>query len=252
MSDPTTVDAAQLFEFIGGADLAVVLISVHPIHAFSPTLSQQLSRNHKGIALGIVDLRELIFTNGAALRFIHQGLQACGAPTFLGVLPGYCLFRRGEMLAWDTGLPTFADIEAIARSALLGAIWSGVSRDAAFIGQALRVAAEQVAAYRVAVRFRYAASEVRAEREAAGPSRPRPVDELFWAYQMLGVLPTATDQEVHQAWRRRRMEHHPDAVAGNPEEFARRSQISADINRARDIIVNYRAAYTRGSYAKAS
>ena len=48
------------------------------------------------------------------------------------------------------------------------------------------------------------------------------------------------------------MEHHPDAVAGNPEEFARRSQISADINRARDIIVNYRATYTRGSYAKAS
>ena len=37
-----------------------------------------------------------------------------------------------------------------------------------------------------------------------------------------------------------------------PEEFARRSQISADINRARDIIVNYRATYTRGSYAKAS
>ena len=36
-------------------------------------------------------------------------------------------------------------------------------------------------------------------------------------------------------------EMHPDAVAGDATEFARRSRISVDINRARDIIVEHRS-----------
>jgi curved DNA-binding protein CbpA len=58
---------------------------------------------------------------------------------------------------------------------------------------------------------------------------------------MLGVLPTATDREVHDAWRRRRMEHHPDRASHDRAEFDRLSRLSADINRARDVIVAYRS-----------
>ena len=62
---------------------------------------------------------------------------------------------------------------------------------------------------------------------------------------MLGVLPTATDREVHDAWRRRRMQNHPDQAAGDPAEFERRSRLSADINRARDIIMDHRSGRAR-------
>ncbi|HEX8110135.1 MAG TPA: J domain-containing protein, partial [Kofleriaceae bacterium] len=73
------------------------------------------------------------------------------------------------------------------------------------------------------------------------PDPPRTTtDELLRAYQTLGVSPTATDEEVQQAWRRLRVELHPDAAAGDPVEFERRSRLSAELNRARDIIFAHR------------
>jgi len=164
-------------------------------------------------------------------------------------MPGYCLFRGGEMLAWDAGLPAFADVAAIARSALLGIIWSGVTHDVAFVGQALHQATEQVAAQRVAMLFRHAVANGDANRRASGQSSPPHVDDLYWAYQMLGVLPTATDHEVHESWRRRRAETHPDHAGQDPAEFERRSRISAEINHARDIILSYRSGGTRRASA---
>ncbi len=246
MLEPLPVDAAHFFEFIGGSRLAVILVSVHPLHSFNRSLAQQLVGEHQDMALGTIGLADLIHVGGGpALRFLHQGLRSCGAPTSFGVMPGYCLFRGGEMLAWDAGLPTFADVEAIARSALLGAIWSGVTRDMAFVGQALYQATEQVAAQRVALLFRHAVANGGANRRPSGQSSASPIDDLYWAYQILGVLPTATDREVHDAWRRRRVEIHPDHTAQDPVEFERRSRISAEINHARDVILNYRSGGTR-------
>ena len=244
MTEPRPVDAAHFFEFIGGPGLKVILISLHEVHTFNPFLSRQLVADHGGIALGTVDLYDLVAAGGPTLRFLHQGLRACGAPAAFGVVPGYCLFRGGEMIDWDAGLPSLADVQAMARSVLLGAVWSSVTRDVAFVGQALRMAAEQIAGARVAAKFRHAAAD-RERRQEAGAAGARPVDDLFWAYQVLGVLPTATDREVHEAWQRRRRETHPDLAAGDPAEFARRSRISADINRARDIIVNRRSGGSR-------
>jgi len=149
------------------------------------------------------------------------------------------------MLAWDAGLPMFGDVEAMARSALLGAVWSGVTRDLTFVGQALQAAAEQIAGERVAARFRHVAAEREARGRASTQAGAPPVDDLFWAYQILGVPPTATDREVHDAWQGRRKEDHPDLAAGDPVEFERRSRISADVNRARDIILEHRSGRTR-------
>jgi DnaJ domain len=249
MSEPVAIDPAHFFEFVGGSRLAVLLVSVHPLHRFNPALSQRLGGGHPDMAFGSVHLYDLILAGGPALRFLHQGLLSCGAPSSLGVLPGYCLFQGGEMLAWDSGLPAFADAEAIGRSALLGALWSGVTRDVAFVGQALRVAAEQAAGQRVAARFEHAVADGGAKREAPGPSSPPPIDDLYWAYQILGVLPTATDREIHEAWRKRRKQNHPDHAAQDPAEFARRSRFSADINRARDIIENHRSGGARRPHA---
>jgi hypothetical protein len=251
VTEPTSIDATHFFEFVRDAELAVIFVSAHPLHRFNRALSQQLESEHKGIAIGVVDLRALFGSAPSVLRFLHQGLRNCDAPSAFGVLPGYHLFRGGVMLAWDAGLPGFGDVTALARSALLGAVWSGISSDLTFIRQALYLAADQVAAERIVLLFRQALAGERAHREAHREA-PRdtdtpPVDELYWAYQVLGVLPTATDREVHDAWRRRRAETHPDHAVGDPAEFERRSNQSRDINRARDIIVNHRYPGTRGA-----
>src|SRR5262249_4291365 len=141
--DPTPLDGAHLFEFVRESELAVMFVSVHRLHTFNGALSQRLGSEHKAIAIGSIDL-------GALLQ---QGPRLCEPPAMFGVLPGYYLFRNGEMLAWDAGVPVFADFAALGRSALLGAVFSGVSHDLTLIVHALHVAADQVAAERMAWLF---------------------------------------------------------------------------------------------------
>jgi DnaJ-domain-containing protein 1 len=131
-------------------------------------------------------------------------------------------------------------------------VWSGVTRNAAFVRQALRVAAEQAAAERTAGRFRHAAASEGPRRQDPGAAAEPAQDDVYRAYQTLGVQPTATDREVYQAWRKRRVENHPDHAAQDPAEFARRSRISAEINRARDVIEAHRAGRPHGARAAAS
>ena len=247
MTEPITVDAAQFFEFIGSPGLKVVLVSVHPAHEFNRALCQQLAGEHETIAFGTIDLVDLVTRGGPALPFLHHGLRECGAPGALGVLPGYCLFRGTEMLAWDAGLPAWADAGGIFRGALLGVIWSGLTNDVSFMTYALRFSADHVAAQRVVLKFREAAAAPDPRQTRAAPSggAAPPIDEIHWAYQMLGVPPTATDRDVHLAWRRKRVENHPDHAGSDRAEFERRSRLSADINRARDIIVASRSEYER-------
>jgi hypothetical protein len=239
MSEPVTVDAARFFEFIDRPGLAVLLISVHPRHTFSEALARQLLAEHGEIALGTTSLVDLVSTGGPAVAYLHDGFRGCGAST-VGVLPGYCLFRQAEMLAWDSGLPTIADTDIFARSALIGLVFSGITNKISFVLDALRLAFDQAGAHRVAGVFREATTR-RSYQRTTAQSSPPPADQTRWAYTVLGVQPTATDREVHQAWRRRRVEVHPDGAAGDPVEFERRSRISVDINRARDIIVAHRA-----------
>jgi hypothetical protein len=240
MAEPVAVDVGQFFEFIDRPGLAVLLVSVHPQHTFSATLSRQLASDHQDIALGTVNLVDLVTAGGPALPFLHQQFRACDASQF-GVLPGYCLFRDAEMLAWDAGLPAATEVTSIGPSVLLGLVFSAYANNVLFLVRALHLAVEQIAAPRVALKFKQAASARTHRRATTSSQPPPPIDEVRWAYDTLGVVATASDREVHQAWRRRRVEMHPDRAAGDAAEFERRSRISADINRARDIIVRHRA-----------
>lgn len=254
---PVAVDAAGVPAFLAGAPLAVLLISLHPAHAFSGPLARQLTVDHPGIALGTVDLRDLVIRGGRGLRAIQAGGRRCGVPGPFGILPGYCLFRDGALLAWDAGVPLPIDLTAIAQSAMLGAVCSGVTRDPSFLHQALRIGAEEAAADRVALRFRAALDAATADpgtgSDADREPSTGPADALAWAYQRLEVTPDATDAQVHEAWKRLRIAHHPDRAAGDVVEFERRSRDSADVNRARDIILECRSAgRPRGAWARAS
>ena len=241
MSRADQLGAARLLEFIGGPGEAVVLVSLHPVHAFNEALERRLTVAEADVRLGRVSGLELLATGGAPVQFLSTSLHARGVRTPFAVLPGYYLFSGGRLLAWDAGLPGLEDGRSIAGSLLLGTICAGVTRDVSFIVQALRLAADESGAARVTTRFHDILMRHRSQKTGGAAHGPRPSDEIQWACSMLGVKPTASHREIHRAWKRRRVGCHPDR-ARNRADFKRRSRLSVDINRARDILLHLRPA----------
>ncbi len=65
-------------------------------------------------------------------------------------------------------------------------------------------------------------------------------DKLSEAYKVLGIEPTATDDEVRKAYRQMALKHHPDRVAALGEDVRKAAERKfQEINEAKERI--YRA-----------
>ena len=239
--EPTRLDEASFFDFVAQPAPSVVFLSFHRIHAFSEALPQRvLDAGVEGATFGCLALKELLAAR-QLLQFLARESARLAVP-YSGVLPGYYLFLERELLAYDAGWPLRTDVNHLLRGAALGAVLYGATGRATHLLNAVVGAANGAASQRIAHRFAHAV-EARRTRprgaEAAPPERSEA--ELLWAYRTLGVTPNASDTEVNQAWRKLRLAHHPDHAGSDPEEFARRSQRSCELNRARDVIFAHRA-----------
>ena len=67
-------------------------------------------------------------------------------------------------------------------------------------------------------------------------------------YQVLGVSPNATDDEVKNAYRELARKYHPDAYAGNPLSDLATEKMK-EINEAYDTIMSQRRMGNQGQYA---
>ncbi len=264
MTPPSAIEPNRFFDFIGNPAVTLVFVSVHPMHSFNEALAHHLTdaEPHQApVAIGVMDFATLMLSGTAVLPFLQRELASCGAPVVtVGIVAGYCLFRGGEMLAWESGLPSMADATDIARSAIVGAVFSGFTGNLAYVGHAARRAVDEVAARRMASSFRLAAAQPAGQRRAASSESSsgssssrsgwsgwaaseggaRDDEDLFWAYRTLGVSPSASDDQVRDGWRKKRVESHPDLAAQDPAEFQRRSRVAADVNRAREVIFGHR------------
>jgi DnaJ-domain-containing protein 1 len=242
MSEPIDIEPSRFFEFVSTPGLVVVFLSFHPAHPFNPALSRHLlDGSGSPIAIGRVNLVELLVFEGAAVMFLRDGLRRCGVSHLFEVLPGYYLFASGQMLAWHSGLPSKDDGQTLLRASLLGLLAYAVTRELLLVGKAVLIGTHEAAALRIAGQFRTRAAEYRADPRATTAPPPRPEHELLNAYRLLGVDPSASDREINAAWRKLQSELHPDRAASDPQEFARRSRIVTELNRARELIRVHRA-----------
>ncbi len=233
----SSLDESSFLDFVAEATPSVVFLAVHPLHPFNENLPQQLQE--AGLAevrFGTLTLMELVLGKGPVLPFLVQATRPAN------VLPGYYLFIESQLLAYDSGLPLRAEAPHLIRGAALGAVVYGFTGQSFHVLEALLVAAHGSTSPRIAKRFVTAASRFRSQPRDANTHRPAPSrDELAWAYALLGVPGTATDAEVNHAWRKLRVACHPDHAASDPAEFERRSELSREMNRARDVIFAARA-----------
>ena len=231
------VAPSQFFDFIAQPVPVVVLVQVSPLQRFNESLPKVLRSAHQSeVSCGYVTLIELLFLDDSIVHFLQLGLQTCEGWRSRHPMPGYYLFRAGEMLAWDSGLPARPDLERIIGASVLGLVGYALTRNVALLGIAARTGAREATAARLAARFHRLAQEHHAGTRPRSQTQRNPAAELLEAYRLLGLFPDATDEEVEAAWRRMRAENHPDRAAGDPAEFARRTQISLALNQARDRI----------------
>jgi hypothetical protein len=234
--EPIAIEVADFFDFIGGPHPSVVFLAVHAMHPFNRALLRRFTGGDEAVPFGSIAIADLLVAENPVIPFLHQGLTQCGVLSPLAVLPGYYLFCDGRMLAWDSGLPIAADTPTILRGSLLGAVAFVFTRDFGLIGKAVRFAADEASAERLAQRFRAACDG----RTSPRPETPPPADEVAWAAATLGVPRTATEREINEAWRRLARECHPDRGGDDPVEAARRGRRLGDLHRAREILRAHR------------
>lgn len=241
MSGPTQIEPSAFFDFIGRRGLVVVFIPLHIAHPFNPALVRHFRREADcDVEFGRVSLLQLVLRQMPAALFLAQGLRACGIFRPFDVLPGYYLFRDGQMIAWDSGFASRADLRHMVGPSLLGAVGYAFTRNRGVLTTTLRIGAREAAASRLAAAFADAAKR---PPPSAAPPRPPPrppMSDLMAAYRLLGVEPTATDREVMTAWRKLQTELHPDLAADDPQEYLRRTELMTELNRAREIIRAHR------------
>jgi hypothetical protein len=236
MSRTVGLTEGSFFSFVSKESVSVVFLAAHRAHAFNEALLEQISRMVGPVPFGCLTLTELSISHSAALEFLAsvKGKEQTAAV----VVPGYYLFRGNKLLAHDLGLPCASEFPRLLRKALRAVAFPRWGESSG-LAHSLFVAANQVAAPRIARRF---VEAMRASQDETARTRERvpSPEELHWAYGALGVRDRDTEATVNEAWRQLRALNYPDHALGDTLEVQRRTVISRDLNRARDVIRAHR------------
>ncbi len=242
MNESIQLDASNFFDFITQPEPVVLFLSIHPVHRFNQLLCDHFHQIEgcQQVRFGQLPLLDLFGSDNPALSYLHSEIIASGTSVPIAIPPGYYLFKQGQLLAWDSGLPATTDVKKIISGSWLGTAIALITRNLLYAGIALRSAAEKATAERVAFHFQRATFKQRENPRQKSHQSETSSDELADAYRVLKVDPTASDDEINQAWRTMLQKFHPDRAARNPDEFDRMSRLCVEINRARDIIRKHR------------
>jgi len=194
---------------------------------------------HQGVA-GWVDINEINFADNATRSWIDAQHAQMGRPAGASVRPGYYLFLNRQVSAYSSGLIDFKRDKVSLGVGFVAAIAALYWQRPALFGGAFHAARFQ-ASVRVLQCFEAAISGRPQHATHQAPPPPQDgINEIVLAFEVLGLAPSATQDEAKARFRALAKEWHPDRFANNAPKSAEASVRMTQINVAYSVICEAR------------
>jgi hypothetical protein len=193
---------------------------------------------HQGMVCW-VDVNEIDLADNAMRSWIDAQHAQMGRPAGASVRPGYYLFREGQVCAYNSGLIDVKRDKVSLGVGIAAAIAALYWRSTALFDGAFHLASFQ-ASVRVLQCFDAAITGQPQHATHQAPPQEAPIDEIELAFEVLGLAPSATQDEVKARFRALAKEWHPDRFTNNAPKFAEASVQMTQINVAYSVICEAR------------
>jgi DnaJ domain len=196
---------------------------------------------HQGMVCW-VDINEINLADDATRSWIDAQHAQLGRPPGAPVRPGYYLFRDGQVRAYHSGLIDFKrdklSLGVGIAAVLAGLYWQRPALvDGAFHAASLQASVRVLLAFEAVI----TGQQPHATHQAPTPlAEGDPIDEVGLAFEVLGLAPSATQDEVKARFRALAKEWHPDRFTNNAPTSAEAGMRMSQINVAYSVICEAR------------
>jgi hypothetical protein len=192
---------------------------------------------HQGMVCW-VDINEIDLADIATRMWIDAQHAQLGRPAGAPVRPGYYLFLDGQAVAYHSGLIDFkrdrASLSVGVAAALAALYWQSKALfDGAFQAAGFQASVRVVRCFEAAITGQQPHA---AHQAAPPPGAEATLDEVELAFEVLGLAPSATQDEVKARFRALAKEWHPDRFTNNAPKLAEAGVRMRQINVAYSII----------------
>jgi hypothetical protein len=192
---------------------------------------------HQGMVCW-VDINEINLADIATRMWIDAQHAQLGRVAGAPVRPGYYLFLDGQAVAYHSGLIDFKRDKASLGVGVVAAIAALYWQSNALFDGALQAASFQ-ASVRVVLCFEAAITGQpphAAYQAPPPPAEEAAIDEVGLAFEVLGLPPSATQDEVKAQFRALAKEWHPDRFTNNAPKLAEAGVRMRQLNVAYSVI----------------
>lgn len=200
---------------------------------------------HQGM-VGWIDTSEINLGDNATRSWIDAQHSRIGRPAGAPVRPGYYLFLDGQVWAYHSGLIDFKRDTISLGVGITAAIAALYWQRPLLLDGAIHAASFQ-ASGRVLLCFEAAMAARQQHATQRAPHQPPPppaqeatIDEVGLAFEVLGLAPSATQDEVKARFRALAKEWHPDRFTNTSPKSAEASLRMSQINVAYSVICESR------------
>lgn len=257
MSDVVELALTDIPSFVSSSPLIVIHVSMWAKQDFNMSFLRLFNDKHPNqCRFGWINAAKIDLTNPSVKFMADIWLNNIGLNSNFGIKAGYYLFRNSVLLGFHPGTIDWSKDKSTLKVGGIAGFVGIITRRPEFFNLTktiLNIGPAQRIFDFFEKEILFASSKEANRRRQAHQRRQQKTieDELKFAYRILGVLPTASDEEVKKAYRRAALKKHPDNHANDPATCEQMTQLMAQINNAYDLIEKERqrkelAAYLGG------
>lgn len=224
---PIQVKPAEIPVFISLKNACVIQATIGSNTEFNPTLYTSLRTYLKWpFSIGSVDIEQIDYLDPFVEKLIGEQMTGIGLMASDTLLPGYYLFKKGTLAAYHPG--TF-DVSRLNPDVLKTTmkIAAGISIITALLLKSVASGLEMFAKFSEGPTgmsiFEFFKEVLEAKSDVDIFKKQQIIfsSEIIKAYVLLGILSSATDDEVKAAFKKKIKECHPDTNQENKEAFTK-------------------------------